>query len=250
MAIGLCNVVFFYSCIQKRLFLEKYIGHLPQYSNQDIVVLAKDNSDILNLKSFEFPYGEKIKGHKDVLAISSLVNSGDAFEVTDADPEMFVISLRKSASVKQWLDTFKFRDELYALTPMQYKHMYKKAILSKNEALKEHYSLLDLISLFSYVGIILASAILPLFLKKEMWIFLAERLSFISSITSFTTVMVLISATIPLLCFLGATFIWGPIESLGMIAFQTLTLQVITILTISLAILIAGKGEYGKSRVF
>jgi hypothetical protein len=249
-AIALCNMIFFYSSVQKELFLEKYTAHIPSYSSQDIVILSKESSDILNLRAFSFPHSEKIKNHKDVLAVSSFATEGGSFLATESDPEMFVISLRKDASVKKWLDTFKGRTEFAALNSSSYKRMYNKAIISKNDALKAHFSLLSLISLFSFIGIIFSTAMLPLMFKKEMWVFILEKLSLSSSILTWGSAFSLVSLGVPFIVFCGSMLLFNQLEILGMVCLHAMIIQVLTTIVISTAILVVGKGEYGTSRVF
>jgi len=250
MAMALCNAIFFYSSVQKSSFLNKYTTHLPTYQENDIVVLSKSNTDIMDLKSFDFPFGEKVSSHNDVLKTQKLVSGNDGFEVTENNPEMFVISLKEKASKQKWLDTFKEKDEFAAITPFQYKHLYRKELMARDSALKEHYSLLSGISLFAFIGIIFTSALLPLLVRKEMWIFLAEKVSFASALFSYGGGLALLSLVVPVLCFVSGLIFTMELRSLTMIMFHSMALQVLSIFLVSLALMIVGKGEYGKSRVF
>ena len=127
-----CNMIFFQTSVKKEEFLKKYTSHIPSYSNQDIFVMAKNCDDILHPKSFAFPYIDKIQSHDDVLGITALASEGEKFYKTFQDPQVLVVSLKKGASVKKWMDTFETNPDFTAMNPAYYKHLYNKALVCRN----------------------------------------------------------------------------------------------------------------------
>lgn len=249
-AITFCNAVFLYSSMQKKLCFEKFASHLPVSSNKDVIVISKETSDISELKSFDFPHLERVKAHKDVSQIEALTFDGEYFSCAEGDPEVCLIKLNKSASQEKWVNTLKNRPNLIAMTPVQYKHLYNKAMIAKNEALKAHFSLLSLISLISFFGIIFSTAILPFMFKKEMWILSLEKVSFSSMLGAIGISLSLLTLAIPMMLSAFGLLVSSHSQMILKISLHSVVLQVLTVFVMSAAITVAGKGEYGKSRVF
>lgn len=244
-----CNIIYFSASIQKHHFLQKYTKSIPQFSDNDIFIVSNDTSDILHPKSFTFPYLENINNHNDVLAVAELSTMENEFFKANENPQLLVISLKKDSNSKKWIDTFAKKGEFIAIHSSQYRHMYNKAVIARNEALRTHFSLLSLISLTAFIGIIVFTAILPIKLYKEMMIVFLEGINFIKSIGCFG------------LCFAGVSFI-GSFFTLSFSVFftnstdlvlrlfiQSLSAANLTAFFITAVTLFIGRRNYVKNKI-
>lgn len=175
--LGLCNAVYFSSSIAKQNLLKQYTANLGTFSKQDVLVLSSETSDLLHPKAFDFPHMENLLSHSDVLHVESLSLEDDHFYKAEGDAEVLVISLKDGVSSKKWIDTFDKQPAYTAVHSSQYKRLYNKAILIRNEALYSHYSLLSYISLCSFIGIILLSSNIALKMRGDFNALLLEGIN-------------------------------------------------------------------------
>jgi len=243
------NFFLFQSEIKKELFLKKYTSLLPSYSNQDIFVLSKENSDILHPKPFSFPYVSNIQSHEDVLGVTALASEGEEFYKTYQDPQLLVVSLKKGASTKKWMDTFDANPDYVALSPGQYKMLYKRALLSTNESLYLYSSLLSTLSLFSFIALVFSTSLFPIILQKEVKTLLLEGAGALNLLFSTTAAFSVIVSMISI----GVAFCnWTqgyPFEIIGPLLLHILTAEMLTVFLISAGIVLIARSCFGKYRI-
>lgn len=244
-----CNGVFFSVSMQKHIFLEKYTSHIPKFSGKDIFVISKESNDLLNPKSFDFPYKENIDKHKDVLMVCQLCMSLEGFYKVEERPEILVISLKEGVSEKKWVDTFEATGEYIAVHSSKYKYLYNKSIIARNEALRSYFSLLSLISMISYLGIILSAALFPASLYKELIILFLEGINIIKGIFSFGLYGVVLSSLAPLVLLIGSVFTKLPFEILFNLFIQSISAALLTALIATSVTVFIGRRNYVKNRI-
>ncbi len=250
LAIGACNACFFAAAAQKQFMIEKYTAAIPKFSNQDIYVVSSDTNDILNLKPFSFPHSEKIKGHDDVLGMKSLQADGDNFIAAIDDPNLVVISLKKDASVKKWLDTFEKKSDLLAIHSSVFKQRCNKAIIARNEALCAYSKLLDLIYKVAFVGIVISATALCVMFRKEIWTFLLEGVWSVSAICGFAGTIGAIALTPTFITLFVGVCLTDMTELLCRLFIYSVAAELITSFVITSLIVTLGRSYYGQSRVF
>ncbi|MCH9617102.1 MAG: hypothetical protein SP4CHLAM5_04520 [Chlamydiia bacterium] len=166
--------MYFTSSIEKHNLLKRYTANIGTFSKQDVFVLSSDSSDVLHPKAFDFPHMENLISHNDVLHVASLLMEEDHFCKAEGDAEVLVISLKDGVSSKKWVDTFDRQAAYTAVHSSQYRKLYNKAILIRNEALYSHYTLLSYIALFSFLGIIALASNVAFKMRTEMSALLLE----------------------------------------------------------------------------
>ncbi len=244
-----CNGIFFAVSMQKHIFLQKYTSHIPKFSKNDIFVISKATDDLLNPKSFSFPYKENINNHRDVLMVSSLAVSDDGFTKAKENPEILVISLKEGVSEKKWIDTFQAKDEYVAVHSSRYKYLYNKAIIARNEALYSYFSLLSYISMISYLGIIFCAGIFPVRLYKELTILLLEGIDLLKSIFTFSLFSAALSIIVPFAVLFGAILAKGQVEMLLNLFVQSVTAGLLTAVIATSVTLLVGRKNFVKNRI-
>ena len=247
LSLGLCNAVFFTSTIQKQSLLSYTASKIPKFSDQDIFVVSGESRDVLNPVSFAFPHLEKIVSHGDVLNVASLALEEDQFSSTSIDPDLLVISLRKDASTKKWIDTFDAKSEYVAMHSGQYRKLYNKAILVRNKTLYDHYSLLSNLSFFSFLGLVIFSISLVFKVKNEIEALLLEGISIPKLTLGFGFCLSKLAGLATFCVFCGCLFISRDLHLLLKLLIQSSMMQAITIFSVlSLLLLIKRRGLWAK----
>ncbi len=249
LALFACNIIFFQSTWKKDEFLSKYTSHIPSYSNQDIYVISKDSDDILHPKSFLFPYVEKIQSHDDVLGVTALSSEGEKFYKTSQNPQVLVVSLKKGASVKKWMDTFQANADFTAMNPGYYKHLYNKALISRNEALYSYSALLSLISTISFIGMIVFAGMFPFAIRNEIKVFLLEGVTVSKAIGFFTGVFSVIVSTISCIVASFNLILTISRECMLNLLVHAIVVEILAVLLISTTIIAIARSRFGKNRI-
>jgi hypothetical protein len=175
--LGLCNAVYFTSSIEKHNLLKRYTANIGTYSKQDVFVLSSESSDVLHPKAFDFPHMENLLSHNDVLHVASLSVEDDHFCKAEGSADVLVISLKNGVSSKKWVDTFDRQSAYTAIHSSQYRRLYNKAILIRNEALYSHYTLLSYIALFAFLAIIALASNMAFKMHNEISALLLEGIN-------------------------------------------------------------------------
>ena len=247
-SILLLNIIFFSSNIKKIEFIKKYTIEIPKYSDNDIFITSKKNTNILNPVVFNFPYKEKIATHNDVLEVSNLIANQQSFIKTERNPEILVISLKKDVSSQKWLNTFETNPEYSAVHSSHYRYLFNKAIIARNDALYSFFYLLNLISIGSFMGIIIISSILPIKLRKYIYLLVLDNNKPSTIVLYFSLCISLIACAASLVSLFFFS-LKTAIALAFMLFIKSLFTEISVILTTSILLIFIGRNNYAKNRI-
>lgn len=245
--LALCNAAFFAANVQKEKLVREYTAKGEVLTEGDVILFSSDSVDMLQPKAFEFPHMGNILSHGDVQQVSSLAIEGENFIHGGECPELILISLKKGANIKKWVDTLQTKNEYVAIHSSQYRQLYNKAIMVRNKALYGHYSLLSSIAFFSLLGIILSAANLAIKVRHEISSLLSEGVSLFLLLFWFGFCLSKIAGIITfIIC--GLQYLQAPfVELLFKWYLQVCCIEVVTIFaSIAVLLLVKRRGVWVK----